>query len=90
MSLFSAGILGLLFKMVEPLQMLMHFPIFMVKIPAIVMIVFSAFVPIVNFDFLVELEFYSNFLKYLSFDNSINDTKQDGRVLQQTKSSDEK
>ena len=82
MSLFSASFLALLFKMVEPLQMMMHLPIFMINIPAITLSVFSAFVPIVNFDFLVNLEFYSNFLKYLSFDNSIYYKKNEGRLLQ--------
>ena len=52
--------------MVEPIQMIMQLPIFKVKYPSISLIVFSNFVPLVNFDLLGELEFFKEFLIYLS------------------------
>ena len=74
--------------MVEPIQMIMHLPIFNVKFPSIALSTFSGFVPIVNFDFLGELEFFKKFLKYLSKDNSIVEVKkkENGRDLQEQNS----
>ena len=71
--------------MVEPIQMIMHLPIFNVKFPAIAISIYSNFVPIVNFDFLGEVEFFKNFLKDISMDNSILEVEKDGkrRVLQE-------
>ena len=52
--------------MVEPLQMMMHLPIFQVRFPANALSTFGDFVPIVNFDLLGETKIYNNFLKQIS------------------------
>ena len=49
-----------------PLQLSLHFPILNVWIPPVIMTQFRNFVPIVNFDLMSELRFYTDFLDSIS------------------------
>ena len=58
-----------LLKTYQPLQLLLHLPILEVWFPANVMSQFKNFVPIVNFDLMNELKYYTDILEDLSKEN---------------------
>ena len=66
-----ANLINELLKTYQPLQLMLHFPIFNVWFPANIMIQFKNFVPIVNFDLMSEIKPYTDFLEKISQANAI-------------------
>ena len=63
---FMSGIFNEMVKTYLPLQLSLHFPILDVFIPAVIMMLYKNFVPVVNFDLMNEFKIYIRFLEFLS------------------------